>query len=70
MIALLLVLSLAGQSQPIARNPQSVLTAAVADFRGGRFAESVEKFDLLVKLVPDDASIVATRHRAVLRRPI
>jgi len=57
MTSLLLLVVLAAQPQAIARNPQSVLAAAVADFRSGRFTESAEKFDVLAKIVPDDAHL-------------
>ena len=36
-------------------NAQTVFDRAVADFRGGRIAESVAGFDALVKIAPDSA---------------
>jgi lipoprotein NlpI len=36
-------------------SPQAVFDRAVADFRGGRIAESVAGFDTLVKIAPDSA---------------
>ena len=57
MIPLLLVLSMAAQAQPVARNTQAVFTAAVADFRDGRFKESVETFDVLAGMLADDAHL-------------
>jgi lipoprotein NlpI len=41
--------------QPPAERPRAVLDKAVADFRSGRVAESVEGFDNLIKLAPDAA---------------
>jgi lipoprotein NlpI len=42
------------QAQPSAE-PRAILNRAVADFEGGRFAESVAGFDALVRLVPESA---------------
>src|SRR5215207_4907300 len=36
-------------------SPQTLFDRAVADFRGGRIAESVAGFDALVKIAPDSA---------------
>jgi lipoprotein NlpI len=41
--------------QPPAERPRAVLDRAVADFRSGRVAESVQGFDNVIKLAPDAA---------------
>ena len=47
--------ALAASAQAQNESPQAVFDRAVADFRGGRIAESVAGFDTLVKIAPDSA---------------
>lgn len=44
-----------GQSQSPAEAPRTIFDRAVDDFLAGRIAESVTKFDLVARLVPDRA---------------
>jgi len=56
--ALTLLFALAAvavSAQAPKESPQAVFDRAVADFRGGRIAESVAGFDALVKIAPDSA---------------
>lgn len=50
---LILVVGLASASS--AQSSQALMNRAVADFEGGRFAESAAGFDALAKVVPDQA---------------
>jgi len=50
-----LAIAVPADAQPPAERPQAIFDRAVADFRGGRIAESVSGFDTLAKLVPDSA---------------
>ena len=61
----------AAHAQPPAGSPRALFDRAVADFEGGRIAESVAGFDALAKLVPNDApQLWQARHRALLRRAL
>lgn len=55
MIAALVLLVLTGAvaAQAPRESPQAIFDRAIADFRGGRIAESVAGFDALVKVAPD-----------------
>jgi lipoprotein NlpI len=48
---LIVLLSLTAAAQ----SPQEIFSRAVADFQSGRIAQSVEGFDRLAKLIPDEA---------------
>jgi lipoprotein NlpI len=48
-----------------AQTPQTILDRAVADFEGGRFAESAAAFDTLVTLVPEQAPYLWQRGIAL-----
>jgi lipoprotein NlpI len=47
------VLAVAVHAQPPSERAQAIFNRAVADFEGGRFAESANGFDSLTKLAPD-----------------
>jgi lipoprotein NlpI len=52
----LLVIAFVVGAQPLdEQRPQAILDRAVADFRGGRLAESAAGFDSLARLVPESA---------------
>ena len=51
-------------------NPQEVFERAVADFLGGRVAESVAGFDTLADGPRPGAATLAARDRPLLRRPL
>ncbi|MEO8259406.1 MAG: hypothetical protein ABI868_18810 [Acidobacteriota bacterium] len=55
LIALTSAAAVVASSQAAQEGPQAVFDRAVADFRGGRIAESVAGFDTLVKISPDSA---------------
>jgi lipoprotein NlpI len=47
--------AVAASAQAPRESPQAIFDRAIADFRGGRIAESVAGFDALVKIAPDSA---------------
>ena len=47
--------AVAASAQAPRESPQAIFDRAIADFRGGRVAESVAGFDALVKIAPDSA---------------
>jgi tetratricopeptide (TPR) repeat protein len=49
----------------LAQSPRALLNRAVADFEGGRFAESAAAFDSLAKAVPDQAPYLWQRGIAL-----
>ena len=49
------VVIVAASAQAPSESPQAIFDRAIADFRGGRIAESVAGFDTLVKIAPDSA---------------
>jgi lipoprotein NlpI len=64
-ILLFLVLG-SGFLEPLsAQTPQAILNRAVADFEGGRFAESIAGFDSVAKIVPDQAPYLWQRGIAL-----
>ena len=62
---LLLVVGSAFAVPVSAQSPQAILDRAMADFEGGRFAESAGVFDSLVKAVPDQAPYLWQRGIAL-----
>jgi len=62
---LLLVVGSAFAVPVSAQSPQAILDRAMADFEGGRFAESAAVFDSLVKAVPDQAPYLWQRGIAL-----
>jgi lipoprotein NlpI len=64
--ALLLLVVGSAIALPVsAQSPQAILDRAMADFEGGRFAESAAGFDSLVKAVPDQAPYLWQRGIAL-----
>lgn len=64
-LLLILVLGFGPGGSVFAQSPQAMLNRAVADFEGGRFAESAAAFDSLAKAVPDRAPYLWQRGIAL-----